>query len=313
MHTGEITSTRRIASIFSRNGIALLTVTLAAGFSLLLHRLGYHETLPLFYGAVLASAWIGGLLPAIIATVLSASAITFYFQRAFALSGPGPYKSGQLVLFLLVSLVFCCLGAVRGRSESARRASEQHYRLLFDRNLAGVYLTTLNGQVLDCNEAFAKMLGYGSREEVLAHPASDFYFDTAHRTSHIEKLQSDGSVTTFEVCLRGKDNQPVWIIENVSLIEDDVGGLTLLQGTIVDITERKRAAEALRDAERKYRDMFEYAVEGIYRTTPDGRFIAANPALASMLGYESPEGLIDDRSDLARKLYVDPQRRVVPA
>jgi len=59
-----------------------------------------------------------------------------------------------------------------------------------------------------------------------------------------------------------------------------------------DITERKRAESALRQAEEKYRSIFKNAVEGIFQTTTDGRYISANPALASIYGYESPEELI---------------------
>jgi len=76
-----------------------------------------------------------------------------------------------------------------------------------------------------------------------------------------------------------------------------------------NVTERKRAEEALRQAEQKYREIFENAGEGIFQTTPDGKFITANPALARMLGFDAPEELIAARKDIAREHYVDPQRR----
>jgi PAS domain S-box-containing protein len=59
-----------------------------------------------------------------------------------------------------------------------------------------------------------------------------------------------------------------------------------------DITERKRAVEALQEAETKYRTIFENSVDGIFRTTEDGHFLAANPSLARMYGYESPADLM---------------------
>jgi two-component system sensor histidine kinase/response regulator len=73
--------------------------------------------------------------------------------------------------------------------------------------------------------------------------------------------------------------------------------------------ERKRAEGALKEAERKYRGIFENAVEGIFQNTPDGRFVSANPALARMLGFESPEELISARQDIERQGYVDPTMR----
>jgi PAS domain S-box-containing protein len=76
-----------------------------------------------------------------------------------------------------------------------------------------------------------------------------------------------------------------------------------------EVAERKRAEEAARVAELRYRGIFENATEGIFQTTPDGGYINANPALARMYGYESPGQLIADLADIAHRLYVDPSRR----
>jgi PAS domain S-box-containing protein len=75
------------------------------------------------------------------------------------------------------------------------------------------------------------------------------------------------------------------------------------------IAERKRVEEALQQAERKYRSIFENAVEGIFQTTPDGRYQACNPALARIYGYDSPTQLLTSLVDIAQQLYVDPRRR----
>ena len=90
----------------------------------------------------------------------------------------------------------------------------------------------------------------------------------------------------------------------------DISGTPIrMHGTLQDVTERKQAEDAVSEAERKYRDIFENAGEGIFQTTPDGGFIAANPALARMHGFESPEELIRTREDISRQIYVDPTRR----
>jgi two-component system, NtrC family, sensor kinase len=75
------------------------------------------------------------------------------------------------------------------------------------------------------------------------------------------------------------------------------------------IAERKRAQEALRQAEQKYRSIFENAVLGIFQTTPQGRYIACNPTLARIYGYESSEQLLTTLTDIRRQLYVEPRRR----
>lgn len=81
----------------------------------------------------------------------------------------------------------------------------------------------------------------------------------------------------------------------------------LLTGSIV--TERRRAESALRESERKYRSIFENAIDGIFQSTPDGRLIKANPAMARMYGYESPQAMTREVTDIASQLYVEPRHR----
>src|SRR5690349_6690581 len=76
-----------------------------------------------------------------------------------------------------------------------------------------------------------------------------------------------------------------------------------------DITERMNAEQARIEAERKYREMFEHSTLGKFQTTPDGRFLEANSALAQMLGFDSPEELIKECTSIGEQIYVDPNRR----
>ncbi len=75
------------------------------------------------------------------------------------------------------------------------------------------------------------------------------------------------------------------------------------------LTKRQQSEKALREAEEKYRQIFENAVDGIFQTTPDGHYLSANPALARIYGYESPEELIANLTSIGQQLYVDPNRR----
>jgi two-component system cell cycle sensor histidine kinase/response regulator CckA len=129
------------------------------------------------------------------------------------------------------------------------RASEERYRLLFERNLAGVYRRTLDGVLLDCNDAFARMLGYASREEALALGTSDYYFDSGNRAEFVAALQAAGSVTNREFRARRKDGTPVVLLKNAALVADPSGALTLVEGTVYDITEHKRVEDELRERE----------------------------------------------------------------
>jgi len=75
------------------------------------------------------------------------------------------------------------------------------------------------------------------------------------------------------------------------------------------VKKTEETLEALRRAEQKYRSIFEHCLEGIFQTTPEGKYISANPALARMYGYESAEELMADLTDITRQLYVQPGRR----
>ena len=76
-----------------------------------------------------------------------------------------------------------------------------------------------------------------------------------------------------------------------------------------DITQRKRSEEALKLSEAQYRSIFENVVEGIFQTTPEGRFLVVNPSLARIYGYDSPEEMIDTVTDIGRQIYVNPDER----
>ncbi|HUR83221.1 MAG TPA: EAL domain-containing protein [Thermoanaerobaculia bacterium] len=171
----------------------------------------------------------------------------------------------------------------RRRTYSALKQSERRHRLLFERNLAGVYRNTVGGRMLECNDAFAAMLGYASREELLRVPASDLYFSVEERERFLNAVRGHGVIRGMEVCLRRKDGAAVWLIESVHLSGDT------LEGTVIDITDRKHAENALRESEARYRLMAENSTDLIARTTPDGCFVYASDAIRNLLGFEPAE------------------------
>ena len=105
------------------------------------------------------------------------------------------------------------------------------------------------------------------------------------------------------------DGTPRWVLERGSGIFGPDGRLQAIQGFIQDITRQREDEQALRDAELRYRSIFENALEGIFQTTPEGRYLSANPALARIYGFESPEALIAALQDIERQVYVEPGRR----
>ena len=128
----------------------------------------------------------------------------------------------------------------RKRTEEAVRASEERYRVLFERNLAGVYRATLDGRILDVNESCARIFGFSCREEILSEPIRTMYPSDADREAFLSLLKEHGSVANLESELRKHDGSPVWVLENASLTEGR-NGESFIEGTLIDITERKKA------------------------------------------------------------------------
>jgi PAS domain S-box-containing protein len=127
-------------------------------------------------------------------------------------------------------------------------SSEQRYRQLFERNLAGVYRTTLDGRILDCNDACSQILGYTSREEHLSNAEHEMCLSFVEQEEFLATLRKQRALTNFERCLRRNDGSPVWVLENATLLEDKDSTPSVIQGTLIDITERKRAEEELQRA-----------------------------------------------------------------
>jgi diguanylate cyclase (GGDEF)-like protein/PAS domain S-box-containing protein len=141
----------------------------------------------------------------------------------------------------------------RLRAENMLAESEARYRLLFERNLAGVCRTTFGGQMLDVNAAFVHLFGYDSREEVLRVNAADLYPDEDARREYLTRLSASGALANLELRLRRKDGTLFWALMNATLINDRRYADPQVEATVLDITSRKEAEE--RNAYQATHDM----------------------------------------------------------
>lgn len=127
------------------------------------------------------------------------------------------------------------------------RESEQRYRTLFERNPAGMSLSLADGRVVDCNEAFARMLGFERPADVLAANAAEFYAEPKEREQLLERVKTEGAAINAEMQFRRRDGQLIWVLVNV--IRGSGPPRSDFESTLIDITEQK-AADELRSMAR---------------------------------------------------------------
>jgi PAS domain S-box-containing protein len=183
----------------------------------------------------------------------------------------------------------------RKHAESTLRSSEQRYRMLFEKNIAGVAISDADGIVLDCNDAWAQMLGYDSAEEIRGRHASEFYFDINDRAPLLEEIKRYGTFRSKEMHLRRKDHSSVWVLFN-SVVRRAEDGVLIRQATAIDVTERKRAEIELQRSEQRLKLAMQAGCIGAFEAdletgrgmwTPELANIwgAAESVDADMVGY----------------------------
>jgi PAS domain S-box-containing protein len=154
------------------------------------------------------------------------------------------------VVFEDIVLVTACLRGTHELRLSAQRTaelevSEERHRAFFEGDLAGNFRADRDGRLLACNEAFARILGFGSKAEVMAANTTSFYADPRDRETYLALVQQHRQLTDYESTLRRKDGEPVHVLENAIGSFDDDGELIEVRGFLLDITERKRMEREL--------------------------------------------------------------------
>ncbi len=189
----------------------------------------------------------------------------------------------------------------RKRAQEAIRESEERYRLLFERNLAGVYRMTLVGRVLECNDALARIFGYASRDELVDRDIAVLYPDAHERRTFFDALLKTRGLANYEMRGERKGGGAVWTFQNASLLADEGAGEVIVEGTVADITERRLLEEQLRQSQK---------MEGIGQLA-GGIAHDFNNLLTTVLGYSdmalsqlSPEDPIRPEIDEIRKAGV---------
>ncbi len=195
---------------------------------------------------------------------------------------------------------------------SAERQMAEHTAFLHaltENNPSAVVAIDMHRRVQMCNPAFERLFGYKlgeirgrTLESLVALPGHE-----GETVALVNSIARDGGI-----CLSAKRRR-----RDGSFIDVRITGVPLVVngeaqgcfGIYEDITERSRAASAQQLAEQRYRRIFENAIEGFFESTPAGKFLTVNPAMARIAGYDSPAEMIAGIYDIGQQLYVDPSIR----
>jgi PAS domain S-box-containing protein len=185
-------------------------------------------------------------------------------------------------------------------------------RALIDNIPDSMYVKDSETRFVVANSCLARLVGAETPEQLLGKTDFDLFPPQVARAF----FEDDRNVMRSGQALHNREEKGVDCAGNETHslttkvpLRDSNGQVVGIAGVGRDITVRKKMEDALREAERKYRGIFDNAVIGIFQSTLDGRFLNLNAAMAADLGYDSPEEMIASIADISGQFYVDPKRR----
>ena len=195
-------------------------------------------------------------------------------------------------------------------NQTARRADREN-RVIIDSVSDIIFESDIDGKILFLNAQWPKITGFEAEQSLglelfkVLHPQDQHEVRDEFRSLVYGKIKSFRKFTR----LRTSDGTFRAAELSVSIINQDDERSKRLVGTFTDVEERRRAERALSEAERKYRNIVQNAAGGIFQMTPEGLYLSANPAMADILGYESPEQVLREIKNAHQDVYTDGNTR----
>jgi PAS domain S-box-containing protein len=178
----------------------------------------------------------------------------------------------------------------RKKFEKDLKDSEEKLRNLFERVRQGLFISSKEGKFLDCNQALLDMLGYSTKEEFLNTDITrDLYVDPEDRKSFQERIENEGFVKDLEVEFKKKNGEKITVLLTGHPIKNEKGETIGYQGINLDITERKRIENDLREANEFFMNLIESSVDGIIAADMKGNIFIFNKGAEALTGYTAEE------------------------
>jgi len=268
-------------------------------------------------GALLLGSWQGLLIMiACITTLLGlnlaeeAGLIIYVSENVSALGAIVIQVFALSFTFIITKLYTSQLTqAVNKSRESERRYrdSEQQYSRLFNGVPIGLYRTTLEGQIADINPALIEMLGYPDKETLIEKDVNDLYVNPDDRDHLIDTLNKDGISRNFTTQFYRYDEDTIWAENHATLVRKEDGKITL-EGGLIDITERKRVDQKLKESENLYKTLFNSASDAIFvlEVTNEGAYFSTcNPRTLEIFGGKPKDIIGKSPAELSPELQPD--------
>ncbi len=202
------------------------------------------------------------------------------------------------------------------RAAQRRRLNEveSRYRNLVQRVPIGLYSLDNEGKFTSANPTLAQMLGYPAPEALLGNSLWDLFVRREAVEKWLNALLQEGELRAFEYELRRPDGKTIWVSDHSALVRDSAGAVTQFEGSLEDVTDRKRAEQALCEERNLLRTILDNAPDHIYVKDRNGRYLLANRSHLRTLGVDSDEEVIGKTAfdflpqRLAELYYADEQR-----
>src|SRR5436309_1627307 len=208
--------------------------------------------------------------------------------------------------------------AVRALAE--QRLAEESYRKLFEDSIDGIYVTTPGGALLNANPALARMMGHATPQDLvngIGDIADTVYVHPEARAEYERLMQRDGMIREYEYQVRTRSGSVLWLSDSASAVHNEAGVIVRYEGTVRDITDQKRAEDAIAEGRRLLQMVIDTVPAVINVKDKELRYVLMNRYMAGIFGVEPGDAIGRTTAELMSRYGAEktdePDKRVLAA